>query len=485
MAATEVELLAQLTALKSQLEKRARRVKLLDQYVGDETCPLPDAIVRARITKTYRMLMGLSDAPFGSLVVGAVTDRLIPTGITSSQNSRAELDALWGDVWQDNRMDGESLLAHNAALTHGRAFAIIWPGRDGKPKIALNSAEQVVVQYAEGSRTERVCAGRFWVDDAGRKYANLYRPDGIYKFIQPRSRLTGLAGGQRGEWERRDVAGETWPLANPWGIVPVVELPVNRKLKPGSYPYARGEFEHCIGLLDRINLLTFLGLVVAFWMGFPLRAVIGDKILRDDDDNPLPPFEAAADAVAQFEDPGTRLATFEAADRKLLSIYSELDQLSSLTATPRYYLPMEGGMSNISAETIWATDGALVAKMPTHKGSLGEGWEETLRVAGLMLPQPVELSPRAELSWSDHEHRSLAERADAASKLKDVMPWQLLAEKVLNLTADEISRGESAMSSTGLGQLVASLTTPTPPGAQPPALALAPPPAPTPAPVAG
>jgi hypothetical protein len=138
------------------------------------------------------------------------------------------------------------------------------------------------------------------------------------------------------EWEKRPVDGEDWPLANPLGVVPVVEIRVNPRLAPGNFPYARGEFAHCTGLIDRINLLTFLGLVVAFWMGFPLRGVIGDKIRRevlvDDDGQPivdaatgkqktraLPPFDAQPDSVFQFENPEAKIAEFKAADRRNLA----------------------------------------------------------------------------------------------------------------------------------------------------------------------
>lgn len=491
MPATESELRAQLDRLDAELDRRAKRASQLDQYTGVENCPLPEAIVKARITNAYRLLMGMSNAPWGSLVVDAVTDRLIPTGIRSSPNTDGELERLWGDVWQDNHLDADSLLAHDAALTHGRAFAIIWPAtrgpRAGKPVVTIDGASQVVIEYAPGSRRERTGALRRWVDDTGRRYWTLYRMDGIYKFVEAKTALSGLGNSPLGRYQRREVAGEPWPVRNPYGLIPVVELPVNCKLKPGVFPYARGEFEGSLGLLDRINTLTFLGLVVAFWMGFPLRAVIGDKIKRevltDDDGNALleadgvtkrtrnkPPFQALADGVAQFEDPQTRLEQFDAADRKALSIYGELDQLASVTKTPRYYLPVEGGMSNISADTVWATDGSLVAKMPKHKGSLGEGWEEVLRIGGIMLPEPITLSERAELMWLDHEHRTMAERADAAVKLKDVLPWQLNAELILNLTQDQITRGESSMSSNGLAQVVNGLLNPNAPTVTPPAL---------------
>jgi hypothetical protein len=242
------------------------------------------------------------------------------------------------------------------------------------------------------------------------------------------------------QWERRDVPDEEWPVENPFNVVTAVELPVNRRLKPGAYGYARGEYAHCTSLIDRINLLTFLGLIVAFWSGFPIRGVIGDKIIRDDDGKPIPPFELAADQIVQLENPDAKLDSYPAAERKNLSVYAELDQLATITGTPRHYFPLEQGMSNLSADAIRASEGSLVAKIPDHKASLGEGWEEVLRLSGLMLDEPVQLSQRAELQWSDHETRSLAERADAAVKLKDVIPQSAIIEYVLNATASQMSR---------------------------------------------
>jgi hypothetical protein len=428
---TEDQLNAELAQLNAELDRRGRRYRLLDSYY-EASAAVPAAVARARVVQAYRMLMPVASAPWGSLVVDSVQDRLEVAGIRSDL---PEVDKQVWRVWQDNQMDSESKLAHNSALLSGRAFALVWPGATGQPEISLDSAEQMIVRYREGSRRQRVAALRRWMD-GDTPNVTLYRPDAIYKFQGPKN-SSGMAGTQ---WQRREVPGEEWPLPNPLNVVPVVEIALNRRLKPGSFGYARGEFEHCIGLIDRINLLTFLGLVVAFWMGFPLRGVIGERIIRDDDGNVLPPFEVNADTVFQLENPEAKLAQYQAADRKNLSVFAELDQLSTVTKTPRHYFPLEQGMSNLAADAIRASEGALHAKVTAHKASAGEGWEEVLRLAGRMLDQPVDLPADAALLWKDHESRSLAERADAATKLKDLVPWQSIAETVLNASQDDIKR---------------------------------------------
>jgi len=464
----------QLATIGAVIAKRARTEHRLDRYYEGD-CPLPEAVTKAKVTKAYRMLVGLSDAPWGAVAVDSVLNRLQVTGISSGDKTVD--NALW-EVWQTNGMDAESQLANNAALVSGRSFALVWPDENDYPEISLDNASQMAVMYAPGSRRRRQAAMRYWVEQ-NRPYATLYRADGIYKYIGPEDSRKGVANI---DWQKRTGEDEDWPLENPYEVVPVVELPVNRRLKPGQFGYARGEFESCTGLIDRINLLTFLGLVVAFYMGFPLRGVIGEKIRREvlktDDGQPIidettgealtrqvPLFDAQASGMFQLENPQAALAEFKAADRSNLSIYAELDQFAALTHTPRHYLPLAQGMTNLSADAIRASEGTLIAKIPSHQASLGEGYEEILRLSGLMLDEPVDLPQTAELTWGDHETRSLAERADAAVKLKDILPQSAIIEYVLNATSEQMNRWQAERSGDVLNTLLsaATRTMPAPP----------------------
>lgn len=447
------EIKKQLELLLSELKKRGSRVRLNELYL-DGCPPFPEAIVKARMTKAYRNLIGVAGAPWASVPVDSSLDRLEISGIKSGDKHVD--DVCWG-AWQDNQLDAESKLGNGSALTNGRCFAIVWrgPGDDG-PVVSLDDAGTTIVLYADGSRRKRLAALRHWKEEDGTTYATLYRPDGVYKFEEAgdQTRARGRVKADGIWWEAREP-DEEWPLKNPWGIVPVIEVAVNRRLKAGCYPYARGEFDHCHGLLDRINLLTFLGLVVALWQGFPLRGVVGERIVRDDNDEPIAPFDADADKLVQLENPNAKTFEYQAADRKNLSILSELEQFASITKTPHFYFPTDQGLVNLAADTIRASEGARDAKITNHKATTGEGWEELLRVCGLMSDEEVQLSPRAELKWKDHESAGMAERADAATKVASVgVPLAMVAEKYLNFTQEEISEMEGKAAQSAFQKLI-------------------------------
>lgn len=479
------ELKPQISRMFKELDRRAKKVTRNNLYIEGEGCPIPDVIVKAKLKNAYKVLVPQAQAAWGGLVVDVVQDRLEVTGIRS--DDEANNDLLWG-VWQDNDMDAESKLAHNGALSHGRAFATVWPSPKEResPEIVLDDAAHVVVEYIEGRHRSRfrTAALRRWKDDDGRVHATLYRPEAIYKFSEAEKDGRGEGRfklGDDGWWEARQPDGEDWPVENPYGVVPVVEIGTNRRLSAGRFPYARGEFEHCIGLIDRINLLTFLGLVVALWTGFPLRGIIGEevarRVLKDDDGNdildsegkptgePIPPIDNRPGSVALIENPDATTFEFKAADRSNLSIFAELDQLAAVTKTPRHYLPIGDGISNIAEPTIRAFEGGLHAKVRgIHKPFLGEGWEEVLRISGLMMDVPVTLSRRAELDWADHESRSLAERADAAVKLASMgLPAVFIAEEFLGLTQEQVTRMEAVGAGSVLGQLLDAAATPATP----------------------
>lgn len=439
---TEDELKAKLTLLGAELDRRTERFNELEAYRSGER-PVPEAVTRANATTAYKKLMTVAPTNYAQLIIRAASSKLEVAGVKSGDES---LDAAAWSVWQENRMDAEFRRATDSILTHGRCFAIVRPA-EPEPEIVLEDARTVVVEYEEGSRYRRACALRRWVDEEdGYTYATLYFPDKTYRF---------RSGQKAGEGRQHSEAGVSWVpfsddrpevLDNEFGVVPVAEIATNGGLVPGRFGSARGDYEGAVSLLDRINTLEFLRLVIAFTASFPVRAVIGDKIARDDDGNPIAPLKLGADVIAQFEDPNVKLAEFKAADLKSFgdAIDHDIDMLAGVTQTPAYYL-RSVPIQNVSADTIRASNIPLDARVADHQPFLSEGLEEILRLGvrmkGKVLPQSTSVE------WLTRESYSLSERADAATKLKDILPWQVIASRVLDMNQEEIGRVEQLRAS--------------------------------------
>lgn len=426
-----------------ELQKRATAYRRLEEYFRGD-CPLPDVIRRANITQVYRMLMAFSETNFARLIVRAASGRGEVVGIASSRGR--EIAARGWAIWRDNQLEAESARAMDIALTHGRVFANIWMDDDGDPTTLYETPDVILVRYKDGTRHIRDRAVRIWRE--GQLYcANVTTAEALYKW------QSSEAGGP---WSRRAVPDEEWPLPHGFGDVPVVEIATKGIIKTG-YPFgiiASGDFEHLTGLLDRINILEFLRLVIAFSQGFPVRVVVGEEIryrqlveggvLKDDLDHPIAPFKLAADVIAQLENPDARLEEFRAADLSAFGTAMDRDTetLAGLSMTPSYFL-RSVPIQNVSADAIVAADVPLITRVTDHLKFLGVGHRETIRMALAGLGE--ELPEDAEIQWADVERYSFAQRADAFQKITGgaQVPWQVAAEMVLNASPEQIARWEA------------------------------------------
>lgn len=432
---TEDELKAKLKLLGAELDVRAKRHAELESYRSEKGGAIPPAIKHAKVTTAYRMLMSISSTNYAKQIVKAAASKMRVGGIKTGDD---ELDRqIWG-IWQDNRMNAEFRRATDSILTHGRCFAIVRPGQGGEPEIILEDSATVIVEYAEGSRYNRVAGLRRWTDSSKVLHGTLYYPDATYRFKTNRKVETAS--------DRETLESVNWvldgdPLPNAYGTVPAIEISTNGGLKPGRFGAAQGDYETELGLLDRINTLEFLRLVIAFTASFPVRVVIGEKILRDDDDKPIAPFELGADIIAQLENPAAKLEEFKAADLEKFgqALDRDIEVLAGVTGTPLWQLK-SNPVANVNTETIRASNMPLDARVSDHLPFIAEGAEEILRVAGRM--KGLDVPQSASLQWVNRESYSLSERADAATKLKDVLPWQAVASEVLDMDQEQIGRIE-------------------------------------------
>jgi hypothetical protein len=455
--ATKDELSYWLNTLNRELDRRIPKIKRLDDY-HDGDHPVPPHVRDQRLETEFKTLMKQATTNFPALIVDSVEERLEVTGFDFDGDADSEA---W-DIWQRNHLDADAGMVHETALTTGRAYAIVWADADGNPTITPEHPSTTVVAYEVGSNRDRAAALRRWREN-DRWMATLYLKSGIYKFQAP---VRPIQGPDTDEWEPRVPPGEEWPLANPLGVVPVVEFAVNRSLRPSEFGTSAGEFERVTPIIDRISTTIFAGLLAQAYASYPVRALIGSPIERDEDGKPIPPFSMSVSKIVQIENPDGKLVQLPESDLGNYIRFAEthVRHLAAITKTPSHYL-LAGDMVNLSADAIRASEAGLVSKIHKHHRSLGESWEETIRLAFRVVDQndPRGMAYTAATKWRDPESRSEAERADAAVKLATILPWQALAERVLNATPTEIAEWEAQRAADGLATLMATPTeAPTP-----------------------
>ncbi|CAB4604743.1 unannotated protein [freshwater metagenome] len=357
------------------------------------------------------------------LVVSAVEERLDVEGFRVGQETAADTRA-W-EIWQANRLDEDSQIAHTEALKLGEAHAIVWrPQPDQMPVITIEHPMHVCVELDPANRSNRLAAVKAWRDEDEGQCATVYLPDGIYK----------LRRGKKG-WEQREVPGEPYPIPNEWGVVPVVPIP-NR---PGLLDETVSEIENVLSKQDMINKLMADMIVAAEYGAFRQRWATGIEIPKGADGRETEDFASAVDRLWHVPAPDAKFGEFNQTD---LGIYVKaiemlVQHIASQTATPPHYLLSTGQMP--SGESLRAAEAPLVAKARRKQRVFGGGWEEVMRLALRMDGRDLDGVQIATV-WADPETRTESEHVDAVMKMQALgVPQEMLWE-LLRFTPQEIAR---------------------------------------------
>tara|TARA_R110002124_G_scaffold5003_3_gene31463 strand:+ start:2779 stop:4236 length:1458 start_codon:yes stop_codon:yes gene_type:complete len=380
-------------------------------------------------------------------VVNAEAERLKPTGFTNIDKGSAKL--LW-DHLQFNEFDMQFSQGVITTLTAKRTFVIVWGDRGGEPVVTFEHPSNVEIEYDWENPRLRKAALKTWVDE-DKEYATLYTPDELWKFERPRQVAKNDRDSQaeqsqssayvaEGGWQARVSTGDdTWPLRNPLGVVPVVEI--------GNRPTLKGdpvsEIEGVMPMQDAINLLWAYLFLAADYASMDARVILGAEPPK------IPILDKATGAVIGFRPVDMkdlrekRLITVSGENAKIdqwtaakLDIFTDtisvgVGHISSQTRTPPTYLVSETGMSNVNGEGLKAAEIPLVMKanefITFTDPSLREVASLVARVLGNeSLAREVRL---ASVTWASREIRSESQMADALLKKKQTgYPLEYLME---------------------------------------------------------
>lgn len=413
-----------------------------DYYTGKQ--PLAFATPEWRKANAARYA-GFSDN-WCRPVVDAESERLTHTGLkldTAQYGDAAK--RLW-DQWLFNEMEMQSSQGFVASLTTSRSYVIVWPDGNGESMISWEHGSSVEIEYDWGNHRNRIAALKTWADDRY-EYATLYTSTELWKWQRKRSaandrdsqeKQSRIRDGADGGWEPREIAGETWPLINPMGLVPVVEVP-NRPLLSGE-PVS--EIAGVIPMQDAVNLLWAYLFLSADYASMPARVVLGaapPKIpILDETGKKVGERVINMDDLAQkrfmyLTDPDAKIDEWEASSLNKFSevIEQAVGHISAQTRTPPTYLVTTKGIANVSAEGLKASEIGLVKKTLEFQTFATPAIREIYRlIARAMGDQGLEAAVRrATITWANPEIRSESQLADALLKKKQMgYPLEYLME---------------------------------------------------------
>jgi Phage portal protein, SPP1 Gp6-like. len=458
-----------LARLSTRLDNRRARMERYEAYyAGRQPLAFVSDTFRAAFGDRFREF----SSNFMSLVVDAHRERLQVQGIRIGENRDGDTDA-W-DWWQRNRLDAESQTAHTESLVKGIAYVLVWPDPiSGEPEATIESPLQVVVETVPGKSWKRRAALKRWFGEDGRYRAELYLPDGIYKFrsAQAGADFSLTNWSQLAQWQRDEIPGEPWPVQNPLGVIPIIPL-VNRprltgRLVSGVLGPDDGQSEIAMVMSnqDAINKLRADGINASDLAAFRQRWLKNWQVEIDEKTGqPIEPFRAAVDRLwilppPDPEDPTgdahqPEFGEFEQTDTATIvgQIQMEVQHLGAISRTPYHYLLPQSGQPP-SGESLKSAESGLEHKVDDSKLIKGESWEEVFRLNFAEREDPRAKDLGAEIIWAPSESRSEGVHTDAMVKWKSLnIPDPIIWEE-LGLSPRQIKRIE---------ELIAALPTPGP-----------------------
>ena len=411
-------------------------------------------------------------------VAAAPNDRLRAIGFRlDDEPKRSDAEKLLWSWWQGNDMDAQSSQGWLHSIVTSRSFVLVWGDDDDQPTATWERSDQVIVATDPERPNRRLAALKTW-HDGTTEFATLYTADEVWKFsrhysmstravtekviVPPGSAAEGFfnqetptglvipGAVESGGWtERRGRADNTWPLPNPIGVVPVVEMP-NRPLL-GAEPLS--EISGTRAMQDAINLQWAYLFNASDHASFSARVVMGQEPPKIPilDENGQKIGEKSVDLKKLSEDrilwltgQNTKIAQWDVAKLDVFTQVIEVAvaHIAAQTRTPPHFMLLGKGLVNVGPDGIKAAADGLVNKVGEMHLYLAPPTREVFRLMALAAGDKglAQQARAGVVQWKDAENHSQTQLVDAIGKLGAVgFPFEWLAEQY-GLSQTEIAR---------------------------------------------
>lgn len=396
-------------------------------------------------------------------VANAPAERLNVLGVRLGGNERDAADDRSADadltrVWKANSADRGSSEAFVVALAAARAYAMVWGNADDEqtPRITWERPDQAAVAY-DPDTGARTWALKLWSGDQ-HEYATVYSPTEVWKY--ERSRLIrDVHGGAQtesglylvtadtGGWKPREAPGEPWPLPNPIGEVPIVELRNQTLLDDDPL----SDIDGVMAMQDAINLVWAYLMNALDYASLPQRIVLGADMPKVPvlnelgvkiGERPISLDQLNHERILWIPSETARTAEWQAANLDVFSSVIEraIEHIAAQTRTPPHYLI--GKVANLSAEALTAAETGLVSRVGERTTYFTGAIRDVFRLVALAQGDRAKADAvrAGTVLWADPQHRALGQKVDALLKLKTMgFPFAWLAEQY-GLDPTEVTR---------------------------------------------
>lgn len=376
-----------LTTMLEKLEAPAPRFDTLDRYYRGQQA-LAYLAPEARTALGDRFGRLASNLP--RLAVTSLSERLRVTGFEGVD--------VWDD-WLRSDLDQEAGTAHREALLLGQAYAIVWGDQFGRPQVTVESARQVTTLHDPGTR--RITAALKRWETATTTEATLFGPDEIVR----------LRADQPGATTAGFKVIETLP--NPLELVPVVRLRNGDRLLDDGV----SEIDDLIPLVDALNKILTDMMVTSEFAGRPRRWATGIELEESEEGEAINPIPEGNRAMIS-ENEQAKFGQLESAD---LAGYETavnviLSQIMAVSGLPAHYVGVTTA-NPASADALRAAEASPTARAQARQAAFGRAWEDVARLIVGVRDGVDPLQVDVRVSWADAATRSIAQEADAVTKL--------------------------------------------------------------------
>jgi hypothetical protein len=349
-------------------------------------------------------------------------------------------------LWKKSKMPLHAGAIHREAFKTGDAYVLVW--KDAKNNIRIYpqlSANMTVWRNSETGEIEK--AAKAWAGSDGFYYLNLYYADSIEKYVT-RGKCSTLPTDAK-LFDQRHVQGESFPLVNPFGKVPIFHFRFDAEMQD----FGNSLLTDVIPLNDALNK-TWADILGAQEENMRRRRYVAGLQTETDDETgkPINPYKFDDDLWMANEE--AKFGEFSDADiTQMISVLeATVKSVALVSGIPPSYFNLDSVGSAISGEALRKIEARFTSIIQDAQRSFGETWGEIINF-GLEIKGEKDDSLEIETQWTDASPTSESETLENAQK-KISLGWSyeqvqrdygLSDEQIELMKAENLARETSKM----------------------------------------